>query len=78
MPTLESSIFVEASEPMKNARDELNRLKKTAIIFIANNPTLLFTRQSNAEKQIMIEYAFSEECVENPDARKEKLKQYIC
>jgi len=78
MPTLESSIYLEPSKKKKNPQAELDRMKGTAILFIANNPTPIFTRQYNAEKQAVMELAFAEENVENPEMRKERLRGYIC
>jgi len=78
MPTLESSIYIEPQKKKKDPKAELERQKRTAILFIADNPTPIFTRQGNAEKQALMELAFSEESVENPEQRKEKLRGYIC
>jgi hypothetical protein len=73
-----SSIYMEASKPLKDHKEELKRLKRQAIIFIYENPTPIFTRQHNAEKQALIEFDFSEENVESPEARKQKLRGYVC
>lgn len=73
-----SSIYLEASSPSKDPREELKRLKRTAIVFIYGNPTPIFTRQHNAEKQALIEYEFSDELVENPEERKVRLRGYVC
>lgn len=80
MPTLESSIFMEidAEKKKKNPEEELKRKKRQTLIFIAHNPTPIFTTQYSAEKQAVCELAFAEETVENPEMRKEKLKGYIC
>jgi hypothetical protein len=78
MPTLESSIYIEAQKKKKDPNAELRRMKGTAILFICDNPTPIFTRQFNAEKQAVSELAFSEEMVENPEKRKERLRGYVC
>jgi hypothetical protein len=78
MPTIESSIYIEPSKRKKNPKEELDRMKGTAILFIANNPTPIFCTRYNAEKQALDELEFSEEMVENPVERKEKLKGYVC
>jgi hypothetical protein len=77
MPTLESSIYIEPHKKKKDPKAEAERQKGTAILFIHDNPTPLFTRQFNAEKQAVMEYAFSEEAVENPEVKKERLRGYI-
>jgi hypothetical protein len=78
MPMLESSIYIEPQKKKKDPKAELERQKGTAILFISDNPTPIFTRQHNAEKQALMELAFSEEYVENPEKRKERLKGYVC
>lgn len=60
------------------AKKDLKMLESTAIIFIGKNPTPIFTRQYNAEKQALMELMFSEKLVENPDVRKEKIRNYVC
>jgi ABC-type polar amino acid transport system ATPase subunit len=60
------------------AKEALRRLEETAIVFVHKNPTILFTRTYNADKQAMMELVFSERNVENPEARKEKLRSYVC
>jgi hypothetical protein len=78
MPTIESSIYIEPSKRKKNPKEELDRMNGMAILFIANNPTPIFTIRFNAEKQALMELEFCEETVENPEAREEKLRGYVC
>ncbi len=78
MPTFESSIYLELQKKKKDPKAELERQKGTAILFIMDNPTPIFCIQVNAERQAQMEYIFSEEVVENPKAREEKLRGYVC
>jgi hypothetical protein len=79
MPRVVSDIYLQSlSKRKEDPKEELKRMKRTAILFIKDNPTPLFVQQWNAEKQAVSELEFSEEVVENPEVRKEKLRQYIC
>lgn len=75
---ISSDIFFEPQKKKKSVVEELKRMNRTALLFISNNPTILFVRQFNAEKQAMMELVFSEAMVENPEKRKAKLRTYIC
>lgn len=60
------------------AKEDLKTLESTAIIFVYGNPTPIFTRNYNAEKQAIMELTFSEKYVENPEVRRQKLRDYVC
>ena len=52
-------------------------LESTAILIIKDIPTPIFTRTYNAERQAMMELAFSEKYVPNPTAVKQALRGYV-
>jgi hypothetical protein len=78
MAEIESDIFFETLRKKKEPEKEARRLKSLAILFINGNPTPLFVRYADAEEQAVIELAFSEANVENPDVKREKLRGYCC
>jgi len=77
MSEIESDIWFEYSKKKKDPKREEERQKGLAILFIYENPTPIFTLQHSAEKQAVMELMFSDELVENPEVKKEKLKGYV-
>lgn len=73
-----AKIDPETIAKILQAKEALKALESTAILRIAKNPTIFFVRQYNAEKQAMMELAFSEKFVENPEVRKAKFRGYAC
>lgn len=65
-------------KPNKLSPEEiLAYMNSETIIRIRGNPTPMFVRMINAEKQLLVEEMLEEKNVENPDVRKNKLQGYV-
>jgi hypothetical protein len=60
----------------RQIRKQLAYLNAETYMFIKDNPTPLFIRNYNAEKQAIVEFDFDPRNVENPDERNRKVEEY--
>ena len=58
-------------------RRELKWLNAEVFMFLKDNPMPFLIKNYNASKQVMVEMAFSELTVENPEKKKRQTEAYI-